>query len=326
MRTIFGTILLVFSATLIHAQIIGPPCKPTQRTDWERDDLRGRVKTVRTFKTWFGKDQKTGVVTKGIPELEEEASYDPNGDRINWRNTNYLPADPSDKIIVEYGCDSSNRIAEIQYKRLAEPSFRRTVYSYDEKGRDREQAEYFADGTLERLETYSYDDKGNRIEEIARQQIHPEHFSPKRYDAYVTTKSTYRYDINGNKTTENHFSPDGSLYATWLFIFDAKKRLSKETHMDKEGRVEDEFIYRYDRMGKLIEEKHYANFCYQRNGQMCKGSVYSGNVMFYYLTKTTYEYDQFGNWIQQKQFSMGGDKNTGRFEPDHNLSRRISYY
>ena len=69
-----------------------------------------------------------------------------------------------------------------------------------------------------------------------------------------------------------------------------------------------------------------ANFCYERNGQMCKGSVYSGDVMFYYLTKTTYEYDRAGNWIGQKQFSMGGEENTGRFEPDHVLSRRISYY
>ena len=59
---------------------------------------------------------------------------------------------------------------------------------------------------------------------------------------------------------------------------------------------------------------------------MCKGSVYSGAVMFYYLTRTIYEYDLVGNWTQQKQFSMGGQENTARFEPDHILSRRISYH
>jgi hypothetical protein len=326
MRIVVSTMLLVLSTSLANAQTIDPPCKPPQQSDWEMNDLRGRIKSVRTFKTWFAPDRKTGIVRKGTPELEEEATYDPKGNAITWKNTNYLPLDPADKVIVEYGCDSANRIAEIRHKRVSESLFRRTVYGYDEKGRNREHAEYFADGTLERLETYAYDDKGNRIEEIAKQQIHPEHFIPKRYDVYVTTRSTFEYDSSGNKTKEIHFSGDGSLYATWLYRFDANKRLLKETRIDKIGRVEDEFVYQYDLKGRLVEEKHYANFCYQGDGQMCEGSVYSGDAMFYYLTKTTYEYDEIGNWIQQKQFSMGGEKKTGSFEPDHILSRRISYY
>ena len=179
MRRITGTVLIVLWSTLLGAQTIDPPCKPAQQTDWERDGLRGHVKAIRTFKTWFRQDQETKLITKGTPELEEEASYNSKGIQISGKNTNYLPVDPNDRVIVEYGCDSSNRIAEIRYKHLKESSFRRTVYSFDEKGRDREQAEYFADGTLERLETYSYDDNGNRIEVIAKQQVHPEHFSPR---------------------------------------------------------------------------------------------------------------------------------------------------
>jgi len=317
--------LLVLWSTPAGAQI-NPACKPIQKPDWERDDLRGRVKTIRTFKTWFSKNQKSGVMVKRHPELEEEASYDPNGNLINWKNPYRLPLDPDDKVIVEYGCDSSNRIAEIRYKRLKDSAFRRTVYSYDEKGRTREQADYFADGTIERLETYSYDDNGNRSEEIEKQQVHPEHFNPKRYDVYVTTKTSYAYDGKGNKIKETLSYPDGSLYATFQFTFDAKNRLIKKTRTDKIGRLEDEFTYRYDHKGQLLEERHYATFCYQRDGQMCKGSVYNGETMFYYLTKTTYEYDRVGNWIRQQQFSMGGEKNTGRLEPDHILTRQISYY
>src|SRR4030095_14149844 len=180
-------------------------------------------KIVRTFKSWSG----------GRRELDEEASYGLDGKQIKWRNTSYLPLDPGDELVFEYDCDSSNRITEIRYKRLKDSSFRKTVYRYDDKGRQFEHAEYFSDGTLERLETYFYDDNGNRIEEIAKQQVHPEHFTPKRFDVYLSTKTTYEYDSKRNKIKETHFSPDGSLYATWTFRFDLKKRLTKEMRIDK---------------------------------------------------------------------------------------------
>lgn len=78
--------------------------------------------------------------------------------------------------------------------------------------------------------------------------------------------------------------------------------------------------------GRLREEWEYQNFCYERNGEMCKGVIDSGNAKFYYLTKTTYEYDRNGNWTTQRQFSMNGEENTPRFELDHTLTRLISYY
>lgn len=317
MSKVIGILLIVFSSTVGAAQTVDPPCKPVQKPDWERDGLRGRVSRVRTFKTWF---------SRGALELEEEATYDSIGNQTSWKNHNYLPSDPKDKLVVEYGCDSSNRIAEIRYKRIKDTSFRRTVYTYDENGRDREQAEYFADGTLESLVTYSYDHEGHRTEEILKQQVHPEHFTPKRYDVYVTTRTTYEYDDKGNKIKEFHFSPDGSLYARWIFRYDGRKLLIGELRFDKIGRLESEFTFKYDRKGRLREEWDYQNFCYERNGEMCKGIINSGNARFYYLTKTAYEYDRIGNWITQRQFSMGGEKKTRRFELDHTLTRLISYY
>lgn len=317
MLKVIGILLIVLNSTVGAAQIVDPPCEPVQKSDWEKDGLRGRVRTVRTFKAWS---------SKGIPELEEEANYDSIGNQTSWKNPNYLPLDPKDKLVVEYACDSSNRIAEIRYRRITDASFRRTVYTYDENGRDREQAEYFADGILESLVTYFYNDKGNRTEELTKEQVHPEHFRPMRYDVYVTTRTTYEYNNQGNKIKESHFSPDGSPYSTWLFRYDARNRLVNELRFDKIGRAQSEFIFKYDKKGRRREEWDYQNFCYERNGEMCKGIIDSGNAKFYYLTKTTYEYDRNGNWSTQRQFSMGGEKNTPRFELDHTLTRLISYY
>ena len=329
MMAVTRFIPLLLWASLVSGQTSGSKCAPIEETDWNEDEMRGRVKTVQTYKTWFTKNQQPGVITASKPELEEEATYDPKGNQISWRNRNYLPAgpaDPKDTFTVEYGCDRANRVTEVRYKPLVGPSFKKTVYSYDEKGHNRERADYSPDGTLERLESYAYDDNENLREEIARQHVHPEHFVPKRDDVYITTKTLFEYDTNRNKTKEQHLSPDGSLYATWIFKYDPNNRMIKHTRIDKVGRLQDQFIYKYDRRNRLIEERHYANFCYQRDDQMCKGSVNSGDGMFYYLTRTTYEYDRRGNWINQRQFSMGGEKSTRRYEPDHLLSRRISYY
>src|SRR5688500_2324719 len=319
-------LLLIFWATLGVAQTTGPGCVPAGNPDSQLELLRGRVKQVRTFKVWFRKDEQTGKMIRAKPEFEEEATYDTRGNQTNWHNPSYLPLDPNDKLIVDYDCDGPTRVKEMRYRRIKDSAFRRTVYKYDDKGRNVERANYFADGSLDRLEKYDYDAHGNIREEISKQQVHPEHFTPKRYDVYVTTKRTFEYDNKRNKTRETHYRPNGSQYAVWVFNYDSQNNLIKNTRTDNQGRLEDQFIYKYDRRGKLVEEKHYANFCYQRNGEMCRGTVNSGDGVFYYLTKTVYEYDGRGNWVRERQFSMGGESESKTFQPDHILFRRIVYY
>jgi hypothetical protein len=284
------------------------------------------VKSIRTYKSWFTKDEKTGMKVERKPELEEEVFYDTKGNQTKGRNVNYLPADPKDRLTANYTCDAKGRISEIRYLSADGSLAKRITYEYDEKGRERERADYFSDGILERKETYSYDDEGNLIEEIEKQQVHPEHFNPKRYDVYVITKTTHKYDDKGNKIADILFFPDGSLSATWTYSYDSNNQMVKHTRIDKEGRLQDQYIYKYDDDGKLVEEIHYANFCYHQDGRMCEGSVNSGDGIFYYVTKTTYEYDRQGNWIKKPEFSMGGEKNKGFYEPQTVLYRKISYY
>ena len=321
--SLFSILILLTLTTA--AQSIGPKCAPVDKPDWELDGLRGRVKSVRTYKAWFY-GGKNGLKAERKRELEEEVSYDPKGNQTKWRNVNYLPADPKDRFTAGYTCDAHNRISEARYTRANGSLAKRITYVYDERGREKERADYSPDGTLERKETYTYDDKGNLIEEVDKQQVHPEHYVPKRYDVYVTTKVTLKYDDKGNKVEEKHFYPDGSLYASWVYGYDLNNRMIKSTRFDKEGRPEDQVTYKYDDAGKLIEEVNYANFCYHRDGRMCEGSVNSGDGVFYYATKVIYEYDPQGNWIKQSEFSMGGEKKQSAYEPETVLYREISYY
>jgi hypothetical protein len=245
--------------------------------------------------------------------------------KTDWHNPSLLPLDPNDEHIVEYECDGPTRIKEIRYRRKKDPSFKKTVWAYHD-GIKTERADYFADGTFEKSEKYGYDEKGNLIEEIFKQQVHPEHFSPKKHDVYITTKRTFGYDGQSNRTSETHYRPDGSLYAIWMFKYDSRNRLVKDTRKDNLGRLQDQYFYKYDSHNRLVEEKHYANFCITRNNEFCKGTLNSGDGVFYYLTKITYEYDRRGNWVKQRHFAMGGQSGSQVYQPVHMLIRRIIYY
>ena len=269
------------------------------------------MKDAQTFKIWFTKDEQTGKLIRGKPQLEREPRS--------------LPPDPNDEMVVEYECDGPTRIKEIRYRRMKDPSFKKTVYEYNINGLKTERADYFADGTLDRLEKYGYDENGNVTEEISKQHVHPVHFNPKRYDVYVTTRRTFGYDNKRNKTSELHYRPDGSFYAKWVFEYDSRNNLIKDTRIDNLGRLEHQYFYKYDRHNRLVEEKQYDNFCITRNNEFCKGVVNSGEGVFYYLTKTIYEYDRRGNWVRQRQYSMGGESGSQQYKPDHILIRRITY-
>ena len=309
MNKLLTTILLVLICSLsLQAQTNTSTCAPGKESDWKRDDLLGRVKNIHTYKAWFRKDEKTGRMIEGESDLEEEASYDARGSQIEWKNRNYLPADPKDALTSTYICDATNRIVEIKFVRLDGSLVKRITYGYDDRGNKIEQADYFPDGTLERKEKYTLDSRGNMIEEVSTEQVHPEHFNPKRYDVYVTTKRTFKYDDRNNTTEEKHFYPDGSLYGTWINGYDSNGRLVKVVRTDKQNRLEDLNIYTYGSGRRLVEESHYSDFCYNRDGSMCEGSLNTDVGVFGYGTKTIYEYDARGNWIKQIEYASTSKK------------------
>ena len=322
------TVLLIISHTaLINAQTKPSKCAPPEKSDWERDGLRGRVKSTQTYKTWFTSDEKSGKLVEQRSVFPEEgAAYGSNGNRDGGGEVIHAPYDGKQLDSIRYLCDKHDRLKEIRFVATDGTSYARTGYLYDEKGFKKEKTDYFPDGSVERKETYNYDDAGNLIEEIEKQQVHPEHFNPKRYDVYVTTNAIFKWDSRKNKIEEKHFYPDGSLYATWIYKYDSKNRLIKETRTDKTGRLEDLWFHVYDRAGRPLAELHYANFCRERDGSFCKGTVHVEDGVFYYATKTIFKYDHRGNWIKQTEFTRGSKPDPGTWVISSILYRKLSYY
>ncbi len=121
----------------------GNQCVPTNESDWKLQDLKGKVKTVRTFKTWFSKNEKTRKIVEGEQELEDEFRYDSKGKQVAWKNTNYLPADPENVITPVYTFDDTNRLIKTvrtdKKNRLEELK----IYTFDNAGRLLEELKYY---------------------------------------------------------------------------------------------------------------------------------------------------------------------------------------
>lgn len=324
-RVLIKIFLLLACALPSAAQTSEPACAPAKESDWKRDELQGRVRSIRTYKTWFNEDKVSGRVVEGKRDLEEEASYDAEGNRTAWRNVNMLPLEPNDGPDVVYVCDAANRLAEVKLVGRDGALLQRDVHVYDAKGFEIEMSEFLADGRLERREKYSVDSKGNPLEIVSTQWVHPEHFTPKRSDVYVTTRQTNRYDERGNVIEEKHFYPDGSLYTTYASSYDSAGRRVKVARTDKQGRLEELTVYAY-RGGRVAVELNYINFCYNGDESMCKGSLTTEAGVFYYGTKTVYAYDARGNWVSQVEYEIKERAGKKSFEPSTGTYREITYY
>lgn len=173
---------------------------------------------------------------------------------------------------------------------------------------------------------YVCGENGKPIEEIVTTRVHPEHFSPKRYDVYITTKGTFKYDARGNKIEEKRFRQDGSLYTSWFFNYDSNNRLIKETRMDKLGRLEDQSFYEYGADGQPLTQTHFNNSCFTQRGDFCKGNISSGDGFFHYASRTKYKYDSHGNWIRQTEWYMDGEAEKPKWMLSKITEREITYY
>lgn len=293
--------------------------------DFPENEIKGPVRSVRQFKVWNIKTDRRGRPIESKPEEEEREAktFDRNGARIF--------AESQERGRFEYDCEAGKVIAKRYFDGKGVPG-PYTTYKYDSLGRIIEKSEHFADGILERSETYTLDQNGNVIREVSKQQIHPEHFRPKRYDQYVTTSSTYKYDEKQRLIEEMGFYPDGKLAHTFAYTYDDKDRRVRRLWTDHKARPLFLVIYSFNSNDLLVEKLNYANSCQtgyvQPDGdfEFCKGSLTTDAGMFHSGIKTVYTYDIHGNWTKQLEHSIAEKDGAKSFVPFGALYRQITYY
>lgn len=192
---------------------------------------------------------------------------------------------------------------------------------------------YFGEGILNDC-TYFYDQQGRLI----RAETHDTETG--RYEG----KSVFKYGTNGKASERIVYGPDGSIYYTDKFSYDAQKRIANEARYDggqllsktvntygSNGLISKAVIY--DEYGKVIISKEwkydgyknltrftsydeygrkYENtYKYDSRGYMISSTEL--NIDMFYGCDLThkYKYDAKGNVIEKRTYS----NDDGRLEP-----------
>lgn len=272
-------------------------CKSLEKSGWETEELRGRVKSVREE----GIEYAYG---SGKKELISEMTFNRAGNYTRFvdkqNNTSKII---KKEVEPTFTFDDNCRPLE---KRLSgsESGHTRTTYSYSTSGVLKEEATYDSQDRLLWKSVSELDEKDRPIETIETFQEHPEHFNPKRYDVYRETRELFKYDNKGNLSETISYKYDGTLYATYTRVYDAENRLIRLTRLDGKGRPIDQSIYNFDSNGTLKKEMKYNSASYYGNDELAPGKLDSGFGLFQAGVRIEYEYDKVGNWIKRSEYDL----------------------
>src|SRR5262249_52406102 len=205
---------------LIYAVLLPLLLSPIQgqkKSDRERGDLTGPVRSIRTEEAMFA--GRRGHCAQDPRRLVKLTTYDPQGNLLEYTDYNL---DGSIHSKVSFGRDQSgNKIEEGYYdgkgrlyrKRFFRPGsdgrlIREESYGPEGSLIARTLPSYAEAGTLSQLDTYdgagilvrskTYDPAGNLIEDS--------HFE----NGSLSVRSVGSYDAGGNKLEESHYRLDGS--------------------------------------------------------------------------------------------------------------------
>ncbi len=283
-------------------------CKSPDKSGWEIESLKGKVKILKDEGIEYGYGDKK-------KELKRIVSFDRFGNFIKADNRgDYSVTDYTKLRRPTYIFDDNCRVLE---RRGAdgESKITHTTYRYSSSGTLIEEATFDLQNQLLWKSVSELDANDRPKEKKKTIQVHPEHFNPKRYDVYRETRSLFRYDDTGNLIGQVDYKYDGTLYATYLRVYDSANRLIRLTRLDHKERPINLSIYKFDETGKLSEKLEYNSATYIGTDELAPAKLDSGFGFFQDGTRIVYEYDKTDNWIKKNEFDLnaGGKLSSTTF-------------
>ena len=217
-------------------------------TDWVRDGLVGKVKTIEEKVFRLLKDDASAIVEEDL-YYTHSYFYDDVG---NWLQTDSYDTydELFNKHIVSYG-EGGNRMESIQYTADGKASFKNS-YTYDDSGNEVAKSVYNPDGSLFKKYVYAYDDRGQQIRtdsynargDLFDQFIYQYDDKGNRIvvirnntDAYENRKDIYANDNRGNPIEISSYLFNGQLASMerLKYEYDQKGNWIKKTAFDHQN-------------------------------------------------------------------------------------------
>lgn len=263
---------------LLASSLIFLSCNNTinsqqQKNDWQKENLRGRVKSVRYVE--YNAMIKNGNIVKGdilFSEFSDEYLV------IEHRQeTNYLILFNINGNITKKNHYKPNGSIHSQYS-----------YKYDNRGNKIE--EHFREDDYFRINYYSFNSKNQLIRFKGGQEVHTISYDD-------INKTSIEKQQNGDYRVFKKYNNDGKII--------------EEIEWDDYNKIISSTFYKYDNKGNniekyVIEDPHILSykdiFEYDHNNNPIEETRIK--VDFEGVTDThkenyIYKYDEYGNWIQR---------------------------
>ena len=337
-------VVLILSLLFVQMAVAG------EKTDRERYDLIGPVKSVFYDKAWFSGEP--GKRVEGQRTRKEMAFFTVKGDLTEkaiageeWKAGVFE--------VWEYIYDAKGNLIEERrgdmFSTGAVVNARKTIYTYDAKGNMTEAAWYDAKDSLLGKTIHTYDTERNMLKYVVLYNA----------DGSLDCKSVYTYDAKGNMTGIVDYNDRGSLKSKTVYTYDAKGNTTKKAWYNADGSLDGKFTFTYDAAGNQIEEAKYNDRgslvlkkTFDTKGNLTEkveykadGSLDSRIVRAYdakgnltekveYNAKGalagkyiyTYEFDSTGNWTKRTESEWVTKFGKSYFEPSEALYRGITYH
>jgi hypothetical protein len=323
-----------------------------QKTDLQRDNLKGKVKSVsfytdsklvktRTYNlNGFETDVKNYCVDNNLSVCSYHTSmFDPKGNMVKYEDDYY---------IIEKNYDDANNLIESeQLNKVSKKIFEKLNYSYVNFRKIRsEQTKYsFNSDVIEFtiIIDYSYDSNGNLVEEDNAYTSHSITTKKKTIYKYDESQNliektennndgrmqynyTYKYDPAKRKVEYKARSFNGSNYTNYneYFKYDEKGHMVESSHYELTGKLLYKDVYNFDNAGNQIKRSHYYGDVlttetvdiFSDQGLLTDESEYKSKAL---ILKKTFKYDATGNIIGALHTDTSGAIKT-------TLDYKISYY
>lgn len=245
------------------------------KTDWQKEGLQGKVKSV-TTEYGITRYNQQGYVTSITYGGEDSFSGD-----------------------VVYSYDSGNRMLVRISRNPYHEESERITNTYDATGL-----------LLKTVRNGDYEGGVDKAEYNSKKQL----IWLKTYDAELLIQAVeYIYDAAGNKTRENNYNEDMEIYSFIEFDYDDDGKLMEKRDFDNFIPDTPETVLKYNPRGWLIEEiafyagrfDYQKRYSYDTKGNLIKEETNYGEGDFIETYTCTYTYDKQGNWISKSESSAG---------------------
>jgi hypothetical protein len=235
------------------------------RSEWEKDGLKGKVKSVHVF-TYKIADQKT-LALDPLTILKKDTS------------NHLIISYDEDGILTQRAMSKGKKLLTRQYLHSSAMIIS-TRFDADEKIIGEDTSLLNEDGFIiqDMMHTFGKDTSYYRVDynvDANGKVLEADASTNNKF----TYKWMYQYDSIGNKIQDDQFMEYSVMGQRWVYKYDENRnKIEVALYMDT---LVEKYVYKYDNHGSMTEESHYGS-----DEKLIDATTYK------------YDYDDKGNWIR----------------------------